>query len=374
MLSSKHKWNGTKITLNYIGNLDNKFGIKKKKIFLEEDKLESLIDYRNLYLFSTRLKKNKNHYNYFKNNFWKNKEKEIASFKSLNIKDWEKTNNYNFYNYFSNLKYMKRINNSKRLLSSKTNNTTKFRINKNKSSIHIFKSDNKSKVNNKRKSNNEIYINNKEYYGYSEKEDAKVKEKDKEKIKEKKRIANKFNKFNTNYKKERISKRNISELITNFITQKNSEILEFNLKNKKINDYMRTKSLILKLESHNSLKSNSNSNYINKIKAKINFNSASINNINDISKYNNNNNNQSPLFLYSKNKDDNKNLYNNNNMKVNQFLYSYYPKNYNYNIIEKKDKRKIIQYNNSAKIRNINNFRSKKKVSTFCDAATNTDF
>ena len=31
MKTNKNKWNGTKITVNYIGNLDNKFGVKKKK-------------------------------------------------------------------------------------------------------------------------------------------------------------------------------------------------------------------------------------------------------------------------------------------------------------------------------------------------------
>ena len=42
MKSSKNKWKGTKITVNYLGNLDNQFGIKKKKILLEEDKLSPL--------------------------------------------------------------------------------------------------------------------------------------------------------------------------------------------------------------------------------------------------------------------------------------------------------------------------------------------
>lgn len=351
MKTSKNKWNGTRITVNYIGNLNNKFGIKKKKIILEEDKLEPFIDFQNINLISSRLKANKKYFNNLIQDNKKN-DKEKTSFKSINIRDWEKTNNYYFINYFKNLKYLNRVNNSKRILSSNNhNNHNKLRINKNNSSIIIFKSEINKDI--KKKINRDL-----------------IKDNDctSENI-NKKNIFSMFNNYNKiKKKKEKLSKKNISDLISNFLTQKNSEIKEFNLTNKKINDFLRTKSLILKLDSHNSIRpipinkaKNNNypiDNYINN----INFNNFSQN------YYNN------PLYKVSKiDKNDIYNL-NDNNRKINKILNSYYPNNYNVKVIDKQSKKNVINYVNLVSPRNDNNIFFRKKSGTFCDVGTNTDF
>ena len=119
MKNIKNKWNGTKITIIYFGSFNNKFGIDKKRIILEEDKLEPL--YKNQgtkYLLTPRTKKNNPYFKNILTNGKKNN-KEKNNFEYIKINDWEKANNFNFYNYIKNMKYFNRVNNSNRILSFK---------------------------------------------------------------------------------------------------------------------------------------------------------------------------------------------------------------------------------------------------------------
>ena len=337
MKSVKNKWKGTKITVNYIGNLNNKFGIKKKKIFLEEDKLETLFLKPNNNLISPKIiNKNKTYFhNPIKinsNNF--NNEK--STFKSIHIRDWEKDNNYNFYNYLKNLKYFERINNSKRILSSKN----RQRINKNNSGILLFESELNKDINGEKENN---------YYSAKRR---------------KKTNYNMKNNFNKN-RKEKLSKKNITEIISNFITQKTNERKIFNHKNKIINDNLKNKNL-LNLDFYNS-KSNSF------IKVKTNVNKININskNLDKMSK----NYSNKKIFLFPR--------YNNNNKErpyinknkidtiINPLLNSYNPSNPHLKVVINQDNNNII--NNIKLISPRNTSHYLKKSGSFCDAATNTD-
>ena len=326
MQTNKNKWNGTKITVNYIGNLDNKFGVKKKKIILNDDKLELFFDYP---IFNNKIssrQKIKNDIEYFNNKKKVKKEKEKTIFKSLNIKDWEKENNYNFYNYFNNFKYFHRVNNSKRILSS----NNRLKLNKNKSSILIFENEIAKDDN---KDNNENKENN--YYS------------DKRRKKTDLNIVKKFNKTN----RKKLSKKNIREIISNFNRQKISEIKEFNIKNRIINDKLKSNSLLLHLEIQNfkTINKDKTNNYI------INKNNSNI-----ISKNYSNKN----FYLRDKNN-------NNNNLIINRIFKSYDPSNPQTKILVYQKRNNIINNINFISPKNINH--SIRKIGIFCDASTNTD-
>lgn len=135
MKNIKNKWNGTKITINYFGSFNDKFGIDKRRIILEEDKLEPLYKNQGVkYILTPRIKKNNPYFkNILENGKRNNKEKN--NFEFIKINDWEKANNFNFYNYIKNMKYFNRVNNSKRILSFK-----KFETKNEKSSL-IFENE-----------------------------------------------------------------------------------------------------------------------------------------------------------------------------------------------------------------------------------------
>ena len=333
MKTSKNKWNGTKITLNYIGNLNNKFGVKKKKIIIEEDKLQPLFQISNdNNLLSERLKKNNN--KYFRNSTKIKNDNIRMNFNSIHLEDWEKVNNYNFYNYFKYFNYFQRINNSKRILSS--NNNDKLKLNKNKSSFALFE---------------------KEFYENIKKEEKNVyssRGRAKSNFSVVKNIKNSKN-------KRKLSKKNISDIISNFITQRNTEKKNFNYKNKAINDSIKTKNLLLNFACYN-LKKNpiKKNNYINQ------------NDINLDSNYYN----MSPFNLYLKR--DKKGTDKRNNKKtLNSIKTSNISSNSHIKLSINKNKEYFINNINKNKnniIHSKNNIQSIRKCGTFCDVGTNTDF
>ena len=330
------KWRGMRVTLNYFGETNNKFGLKKKKILLEEDKIQSLSTFRNTNNIKLqRLKKNKLsidymiNYDLIRNNYNNN------NFELIKIKDFEKTKNINFFNYFKNMKYFNRINSYKRLLSSSQN----------------------SNMNN----------NYKNFLRYEENEDIIVKKK---KLKNKNKTSIKLDNININNKKRkefRLSKVDINKIITNYIQEYENDIRLFNQKNKNINNKMIIQNHI-RLNSQIIKKNISKS--TNRKKENIN-NDKRNNSINKSSNYvslkdldneiNSNYMFQNKLFNLKnniENKNKNKNKNNNNNIK--EAI-----------IISKKN----FFYNNA-------NFRHRKerlklpmkKISTSIDASTNTDF
>lgn len=127
MNTSKNKWNGTKITVNYLGNLDNQFGVKKKKMILEEDKLSPLSVFKSPKHQQEPVELHQGT-SYFLN--------KRNNFEFIKIRDWEKDNNYYFLNYIKYMKYFDRVNNSKRILpynnfEKKRNNSATYIFNKN---------------------------------------------------------------------------------------------------------------------------------------------------------------------------------------------------------------------------------------------------
>ena len=127
MKKIKDKWKGLRITLNYFGKSNNRFGLKKKIILLEENKIHSLSDL--IELNKTNLKETKIYNNNtnklskdntFRNYLRKSKDNinnDNNNFESIKIKDFEKTKNFNFFNYFQNMRYFNRINSCRRILS-----------------------------------------------------------------------------------------------------------------------------------------------------------------------------------------------------------------------------------------------------------------
>ena len=94
------KWKGLYVTFNVLGNIDNDFGLKKKKIKLKD--LDSLFELNNFDRIKTEQKNNKtNGYN---------------NFELINIKDYEKSKNIDFLNYLKYNRFFGRINSSKRFL------------------------------------------------------------------------------------------------------------------------------------------------------------------------------------------------------------------------------------------------------------------
>ena len=330
----KNKWNGTKITINYIGNLDDKFGVKKKRIILNEDKMEPFINYsifNNIISPRQKIKNAKTFYrNYNTKSKGNNNEKTI--FNSLNIRDWEKVNNYNFYNFFNNFKYFHRVNNSKRILS--TNN--RLKLNKNKSSIILF--------------GNEINKDdNQESNHFSAKRN---KNKDFNMVKY-------FNKT----KKEKLSKKNIRQIISSFNSKKLLETKEFNKKNKIINENIRAQRILLNPDMPN-VNINFNAISIKKIKTANIFNNENYNN--NFVKNNNNKN-----YYYS---GDNKRVIknkNNINIKKHEIFNSNNHSNSHIKIFVNHQNNNII--NNINIISPSNEINSTNKKVTFCDASTNTE-
>ena len=233
MTNIKNKWNGTKITINYFGIFNDKFGIDKKKVILEEDKLEPL--YKNhgaKYLLTPRTKKNNP---YFKNilvNRMKNN-KEKNNFEYIKINDWEKANNFNFYNYIKNLKYFNRVNNSKRILSFKKLD------NKTDKTLLIFENE----------------FSNNRHISYSSK-------------KNKKPVLLTGNNISDRDKNiKQISKNNISNIISNYISYKNKKNIKkinLNVKDNIIKNYLPNTLLKINKSSQNKKKINTilTNNYI----------------------------------------------------------------------------------------------------------------
>ena len=94
------KWKGFYVTFNVLGNIDNDFGLKKKKMKLKD--LDSLFELNNFDRIKTEQKNNKtNGYN---------------NFELINIKDYEKSKNIDFLNYLKYNRFFGRINSSKRFL------------------------------------------------------------------------------------------------------------------------------------------------------------------------------------------------------------------------------------------------------------------
>ena len=119
------KWKGMRVTLNYFGESNNKFGLKKRKVLLEEDKMQPLSVFRKTSNTKfQRLKKNKLSIDYMMNSdlFRYNNNSNNNNFELIKIQDYEKAKNINFFNYFKNIKYFNRINSYKRNLSSSTLN------------------------------------------------------------------------------------------------------------------------------------------------------------------------------------------------------------------------------------------------------------
>ena len=123
-----------KVTLNYFGSTNNnKFGLRKKKVLFEENKIQSLSDARKINQEKLeKSKKNKLSVDYLiKNDINKNKDFEL-----IKIKDFNKTKNFNFFNYFQNMKYFNRINSCRRILSS--SQTSYFDYNNNNKIFSVF--------------------------------------------------------------------------------------------------------------------------------------------------------------------------------------------------------------------------------------------
>mgnify|MGYP006873133937 CR=1 FL=1 len=322
MKNIKNKWNGTKLTINYFGSFNNKFGIGKKRIILEEDKLEPL--YKNPggnYLLTHRTKKNNP---YFKNlllNGTKNN-KEKNNFEYIKINDWEKTNNYNFYNYIKNMKYFNRVNNYKRILSFKKLNI------KNNRSLFFFE--------------NEFSKNR--HISFSSK-------------RKKKPVLLTGNNLSQRGKNiEQMSRNNISNIISNYISYKNKSCIKkmsINVKDNIIRKNIPNTLLKVKINSRNKKK-------INKI-------------------FTNN-------YIFNNQQNSNKNLFHNLQNKY----FKIDKKKVNDIEKERKSLSPKISYNsqkafsffqkqNIKKDRNImtpdtKNKNKTVKISGLCDVATNTDF
>lgn len=238
MKSSKNKWKGTKITINYLGNLNNQFGIKKKKMILEEDKLSPISVFKSSINQQepVQLHQGTSYFKNIKNNF-----------EFIKIRDWEKDNNYYFFNYIKYMKYFDRVNNAKRILSN--NNFYNFGQKRNNSASFIF---NKNSLKNRAKE-----------YSFSI---AKKNQRKKPILKL----------TNSNLKINHLSKKTISKVISDYFsktTYKNNKKMNFNSNNNLYNQVKVFSPLTKKKSNFNS---NSNSNLINDINY-INLNEYSLN-------------------------------------------------------------------------------------------------
>ena len=324
-----------KVTLNYFGSTNNnKFGLRKKKILFEENKIQSLSDVRKINQEKLeKSKKNKLSVDYLiKNDINKNKDFEL-----IKIKDFNKTKNFNFFNYFQNMKYFNRINSCRRILSS--SQTSYFDYNNNNKIFSVFEEkdfpENKNEI-----KKNKIFV----------------------------KIDN-----NKKNKKLRISKIDINKIISNYIQENNNDIKIFNQKNIKINNKMKN----LYFTSRIIYKSNDKTTTNKKSKI-IDFNI----NKNEISKisYSRNKVNRGANrinYIYSK---DNENKINSNlafksdlfNLKIN-ISSNKTPIN-NAIIISKNNYYNSNNNNRNKKTKNKITNLFIKKVNSSVDASTNTDF
>ena len=324
-----------KVTLNYFGSTNNnKFGLRKKKILFEENKIQSLSDARKINQEKfEKSKKNKLSVDYLiKNDINKNKDFEL-----IKIKDFNKTKNFNFFNYFQNMKYFNRINSCRRILSS--SQTSYFNYNNNNKIFSVFEEkdfpENKNEI-----KKNKIFV----------------------------KIDN-----NKKNKKLRISKIDINKIISNYIQENNNDIKIFNQKNIKINNKMKNLYLTSRI-----IYKNNNKTTTNKKSKIIDFNI----NKNEISKisYSRNKVNRGANranYIYSK---DNENKINSNlafksdlfNLKIN-ISSNKTPIN-NAIIIPKNNYYNSNNNNRNKKTKNKITNLFIKKVNSSVDASTNTDF
>ena len=327
MKSSKNQWKGTKITVNYLGNLDNHFGVKKKKILLEEDKLSPISVFKSPIQQQepVELHQGTTYFSNMRNNF-----------EFIKIRDWEKDNNYYFFNYIKNMKYFDRVNNSRRILSN--NN---FGSKRNNSASFIF---NKNPIRNKAKE-----------YSFSIIKKNIIKNKNKKPI---------LKLSNTNLKISHLSKKTISKVISDYFAKsvyKNNKKINFNPNNNNIYNQLKIFSPLTKKSNSNS-NANSNSNLINN---DINFNNYMNNfNLNISSKKN-------KFSLYNLNivNKSKLNEINNKRRVLSSKLDSFQSKAKNINDIKVIPiPKKSLEYIMDP---NINKFI--KKSSTFIDASTNTE-
>ena len=324
-----------KVTLNYFGSTNNnKFGLRKKKILFEENKIQLLSDARKINQEKLeKSKKNKLSVDYLiKNDINKNKDFEL-----IKIKDFNKTKNFNFFNYFQNMKYFNRINSCRRILSS--SQTSYFDYNNNNKIFSVFEEkdfpENKNEI-----KKNKIFV----------------------------KIDN-----NKKNKKLRISKIDINKIISNYIQENNNDIKIFNQKNIKINNKMKNLYLTSRI-----IYKNNNKTTTNKKSKIIDFNI----NKNEISKisYSRNKVNRGANrinYIYSK---DNENKINSNlafksdlfNLKIN-ISSNKTPIN-NAIIISKNNYYNSNNNNRNKKTKNKITNLFIKKVNSSVDASTNTDF
>ena len=324
-----------KVTLNYFGSTNNnKFGLRKKKILFEENKIQLLSDARKINQEKLeKSKKNKLSVDYLiKNDINKNKDFEL-----IKIKDFNKTKNFNFFNYFQNMKYFNRINSCRRILSS--SQTSYFDYNNNNKIFSVFEEkdfpENKNEIKKKK-----IFV----------------------------KIDN-----NKKNKKLRISKIDINKIISDYIQENNNDIKIFNQKNIKINNKMKNLYLTSRI-----IYKNNNKTTTNKKSKIIDFNI----NKNEISKlsYSRNKVNRGANrinYIYSK---DNENKINSNlafksdlfNLKIN-ISSNKTPIN-NAIIISKNNYYNSNNNNRNKKTKNKITNLFIKKVNSSVDASTNTDF
>ena len=324
-----------KVTLNYFGSTNNnKFGLRKKKVLFEENKIQSLSDVRKINQEKLeKSKKNKLSVDYLiKNDINKNKDFEL-----IKIKDFNKTKNFNFFNYFQNMKYFNRINSCRRILSS--SQTSYFDYNNNNKIFSVFEEkdfpENKNEI-----KKNKIFV----------------------------KIDN-----NKKNKKLRISKIDINKIISDYIQENNNDIKIFNQKNIKINNKMKNLYLTSRI-----IYKNNNKTTTNKKSKIIDFNI----NKNEISKisYSRNKVNRGANranYIYSK---DNENKINSNlafksdlfNLKIN-ISSNKTPIN-NAIIISKNNYYNSNNNNRNKKTKNKITNLFIKKVNSSVDASTNTDF
>jgi hypothetical protein len=327
------KWKGMRVTLNYFGESNNKFGLKKKKVLLEEDKMQPLSVFRKTSNTKfQRLKKNKLSIDYMMNSelMKYNNNLNNNNFELIKIQDYEKAKNINFFNYFKNVKYFNRINSFKRNLSSST-----LSMNHNSHKSFFKFEENLEDINKKKK-------------------EPKIKSK----------IGLKFDNINKKKKEFRLSKIDINKIITNYIQEYKNDIHLFNQKNMKINNKME---FLNHLKLNSKLIKHNNKSALNKRKENINMNSNNSNRRNNFKS----SINRSSSYLTLR---ESENEINSNYFFRNKLF------NLKYNLENKTSIGKAIII--SKKNFFYNNLKPNKergklfmrKNNSFIDASTNTDF